>query len=458
MTQPSPSPASLLSRIIADKRRWIAARERQQPLSDFQSTLRRSERDFHRALNATPRALILECKKASPSRGLIRADFDPQAIARVYRDHAAAISVLTDGDYFQGDFRYLRAVSDVVTQPVLCKDFILSPYQIYLASHYRADAILLMLSVLDDAQYRQLAAVATALNMGILTEVSTPAEMARAVALGARAIGINNRNLHDLSVDPERTRHLAALAPPGATLIAESGIHSHAQIRDLGRLVQGFLIGSALMSQPDLRSAVCRLRFGDNKVCGLTRPEDAVSALCSGAVYGGLIFVADSPRYVDIATARGIISAAPLRYVGVFRDAKPASVALAAERLDLHAVQLHGGEDQAYIDSLRPLLPAACRIWKALPVSDTLPTARLHHVDRYLLDGVRPGSGHPFDWRLLDGHPLGDIMLAGGIGADNCRAAADLGALGLDFNSAVESAPGRKDPRKLRAAFQALLA
>lgn len=96
--------------------------------------------------------------------------------------------------------------------------------------------------------------------------------------------------------------------------------------------MQGFLIGSALMSQPDLRSAVCRLRFGDNKVCGLTRPEDAVSALCASAVYGGLIFVADSPRYVDIATARGIISAAPLRYVGVFRDAKPASVALAAER------------------------------------------------------------------------------------------------------------------------------
>lgn len=218
-----------------------------------------------------------------------------------------------------------------------------------------------MLSVLDDDSYRRLAALADSLAMGVLTEVSNEQEMARALALGARVIGINNRNLHDLSVDTARTHHLAALAPASVTLIAESGIHHHAQLRDLGRHVQGFLIGSALMAQADLRSAVCRLRFGDNKVCGLTRPQDAAAAYQAGAIYGGLIFVARSPRYIDIATAQRVMQGAPLRYVGVFRDAQPTSVALAAERLGLHAVQLHGAEDQAYIDRLRPCYPRIAR-------------------------------------------------------------------------------------------------
>lgn len=456
MTAPLSSSPSLLRRIVAGKRRWIAERQRHQPLATFHATLQRAERDFYHALSATECALILECKKASPSRGVIRADFDPQAIARVYRDHAAAISVLTDSEDFQGDFTYLRAVSDVVTQPVLCKDFILDPYQIYLARHYRADAILLMLSVLDDDSYRRLAALADSLAMGVLTEVSNEQEMARALALGARVIGINNRNLHDLSVDTARTHHLAALAPASVTLIAESGIHHHAQLRDLGRHVQGFLIGSALMAQADLRSAVCRLRFGDNKVCGLTRPQDAAAAYQAGAIYGGLIFVARSPRYIDIATAQRVMQGAPLRYVGVFRDAQPTSVALAAERLGLHAVQLHGAEDQAYIDRLRPLLPAHCQIWKALAVGDTLPERNLHQVDRYLFDAARPGGGRPFDWRLLAGQALENVMLAGGIGADNCRQAAALGACGLDFNSALESLPGVKDHAKLQATFLAL--
>ncbi|AOV97150.1 bifunctional indole-3-glycerol phosphate synthase/phosphoribosylanthranilate isomerase [Edwardsiella hoshinae] len=450
------SPPSLLLRIVANKRRWIAMRQQRQPLATFRPTLQPAKRDFYHALRGERCALILECKKASPSRGVIRADFDPQAIARVYRDHAAAISVLTDSDDFQGDFAYLRAVSDVVTQPVLCKDFIIDPYQIYLARHYRADAILLILSILDDDRYRQLAAIAASLAMGVLTEVSNEPEMARALALGARVIGINNRNLHDLSVDTERTRHLAALAPASVTLIAESGIRQYAQLRDLGRRVQGFLIGSALMAQADLRAAVCRLRFGDNKICGLTRPEDAAAAYQAGAIYGGLIFAARSARCVDLATAQHVMQGAPLRYVGVFRDAPASRVALTATRLGLYAVQLHGTEDQAYIDRLRPLLPAHCQIWKALAVGDTLPARNLRLVDRYLFDATHPGGGRPFDWRLLAGQALDNVMLAGGIGADNCRQAAALGVCGLDFNSALESSPGIKARAKLQAAFLAL--
>lgn len=204
-------------------------------------------------------------QKASPSKGLIRDDFDPVAIAQVYQDYASAISVLTDEKYFQGDFAFLPQVSAAVHQPVLCKDFIISEYQIYLARYYQADAILLMLSVLDDSQYRQLSAVAHSLKLGVLTEVSNEEELQRAIQLEARVVGINNRDLRDLSIDLDRTRRLAPRLPEGVSVISESGIHRHAQIRELSRFADGFLIGSSLMSEPDLTLAVRRVILGKTK-------------------------------------------------------------------------------------------------------------------------------------------------------------------------------------------------
>lgn len=132
---------------------------------------------------------------------MIRDDFDPARIAAIYKHYASAISVLTDEKYFQGSFDFLPIVSQIAPQPILCKDFIIDPYQIYLARYYQADACLLMLSVLDDEQYRQLAAVAHSLEMGVLTEVSNEEELERAIALGAKVVGINNRDLRDLSID-----------------------------------------------------------------------------------------------------------------------------------------------------------------------------------------------------------------------------------------------------------------
>lgn len=139
---------------------------------------------------------ILECKKASPSKGLIRAAFDLTEIAEVYQHYATVISVLTDEKYFQGHFADIAQVRQRVTQPILCKDFILSEYQVYLARYAQADAILLMLSVLNDERYTQLATLAHQLGMGVLTETSNEAEFARALALKAKVIGVNNRNLH----------------------------------------------------------------------------------------------------------------------------------------------------------------------------------------------------------------------------------------------------------------------
>ncbi|WP_017799882.1 bifunctional indole-3-glycerol-phosphate synthase TrpC/phosphoribosylanthranilate isomerase TrpF [Winslowiella toletana] len=449
---------TVLKKIVQDKAIWLEARKAQQPLASFQNDVTPASRSFYHALQGTRTVFILECKKASPSKGVIREDFDPATIAGVYKQYASAVSVLTDEKYFHGSFDFLPVVSAAITQPVLCKDFIIDPYQIYLARHYQGDAILLMLSVLDDEQYRQLAAVAHSLNMGVLTEVSNEEELERAIALEAKVVGINNRDLRDLSIDLNRTRQLAPRLAPGVTVISESGISNYAQVRELSRFANGFLIGSALMSEDNLDAAVRRVLLGENKVCGLTRPEDAQAASNAGAIFGGLIFAAGSPRQIDITQARTVIAAAPLKYVGVFRNTTISDVVTTAQALSLHAVQLHGDEDQTFVDALRQQLPPGVQIWKAFSVKGSLPARDWQNVDRYLLDNGNGGSGQRFDWSLLAGEALHNVLLAGGLGADNCVAAAQLGCAGLDFNSGVESAPGVKDSAKFAAVFQTLKA
>ncbi len=449
---------TVLEKIVQDKAIWVEARQQQQPLSTFQNSIEPSSRHFCDALQGARTAFILECKKASPSKGVIREDFDPAAIAGVYRHYASAVSVLTDEKYFQGDFAFLPIVSAAITQPVLCKDFIIDPYQIYLARYYQADAILLMLSVLDDEQYRQLAAVAHSLKMGILTEVSNEEELERAIALQAKVVGINNRDLRDLSIDLNRTRQLAPRLSHGVTVISESGINSYADIRELSHFANGFLIGSSLMEETDLTAAVRRVTLGSNKVCGLTRAEDARAAYEAGALFGGLIFAEGSPRQIDTATAQSVMAAAPLRYVGVFRNASVSDIVTQVSALSLSAVQLHGDETPAFVADLRAALPATVQIWKALRIEGHLPARDWPHVDRYVFDNGNGGTGQRFDWSLLQGQTLNNVLLAGGLGADNCVEAAQLGCAGLDFNSGVESAPGIKDARKIAAVFQTLRA
>lgn len=449
---------TVLAKIVADKAIWVEARKQQQPLASFQNEIQPSTRHFYDVLQGARTAFILECKKASPSKGVIRDDFDPARIASIYQHYASAISVLTDEKYFQGSFDFLSVVSQNAPQPILCKDFIIDPYQIYLARYSQADACLLMLSVLDDEQYRQLSAVAHSLKMGVLTEVSNDEERERAIALGAKVVGINNRDLRDLSIDLNRTRQLAPKLGHGVTVISESGINTYGQVRELSHFANGFLIGSALMAHDDLNAAVRRVLLGENKVCGLTRAQDAKAAYDAGAVYGGLIFAPASPRIVNIDQARETIAAAPLQYVGVFQNADIADVCQKTAVLSLSAVQLHGSEDQAYVNALREALPRNVQIWKALSISDALPARDYHHVDKYIFDNGQGGSGQRFDWSLLQGQPLDNVLLAGGLAADNCVQAAQVGCAGLDFNSGVESQPGIKDARLLASVFQTLRA
>ena len=228
--------------------------------------LERSQRSFAAALRTrsgqglSPQpALIMECKAASPSRGTIRSDYDPAALAAQYAPYAAAVSVLTEPDRFNGSFDDLAAVREVVDVPVLCKDFIVDEVQVLAARSLGADAVLLMLSVVPDDVYRELADLAHSLGMEVLTEVSTPQEMHRASVLGAEVIGINNRNLRTLETDLARTEELAPLAPAGVVLVGESGIGASQDVRRLSGLVDALLVGSSLSGAPDPAEAAREL-------------------------------------------------------------------------------------------------------------------------------------------------------------------------------------------------------
>lgn len=228
--------------------------------------LERSQRSFAAALRTrsgqgrSPQpALIMECKAASPSRGTIRSDYDPASLAAQYAPYAAAVSVLTEPDRFNGSFDDLAAVREVVDVPVLCKDFIVDEVQVLAARSLGADAVLLMLSVVPDDVYRELAELAHSLGMEVLTEVSTPQEMHRASALGAEVIGINNRDLRTLDTDLARTEEMAPLAPAGVVLVGESGVGAPEDVRRLSGLVDALLVGSSLSGAPDPAEAAREL-------------------------------------------------------------------------------------------------------------------------------------------------------------------------------------------------------
>ena len=228
--------------------------------------LERSQRSFAAALRTrsgqgrSPQpVLIMECKAASPSRGTIRSDYDPASLAAQYAPYAAAVSVLTEPDRFNGSFDDLAAVREVVDVPVLCKDFIVDEVQVLAARSLGADAVLLMLSVVPDDVYRELAELAHSLGMEVLTEVSTPQEMHRASALGAEVIGINNRDLRTLDTDLARTEEMAPLAPAGVVLVGESGVGAAEDVRRLSGLVDALLVGSSLSGAPDPAEAARQL-------------------------------------------------------------------------------------------------------------------------------------------------------------------------------------------------------
>jgi indole-3-glycerol phosphate synthase len=261
----------VLLRICANKRMEVAVRKAKIPTEALRQTIASrgdQPRGFGCALkDATvlgKYGLIAEIKKASPSGGLIRPDFDPAALARAYRDGGATcLSVLTDEKYFQGTAEHFRAARAAVDLPVLRKDFILDPWQVYESRAMGADCILLIMACLTDTEARELEALARNLNMDVLAEIHDKRELDRALGLETSLIGINNRDLRTLKTDLATTEELSPLVPPDRFLVAESGIRDTEDLRRLSAVGPNcYLVGESLMRQDDVTAAV-RALLGD---------------------------------------------------------------------------------------------------------------------------------------------------------------------------------------------------
>ncbi len=451
---------SVLENILKDKLLEVSALKKNHTLP---ANITPSDRDFKKALLEKKTSFILECKKASPSKGLIRKDFDLLKIAKTYEKFASCISVLADSKYFLGSYENIKIVSQHSTKPILCKDFIIDAFQIKLARMMGANAVLLMLSALDDKNYLELFNLAKSLNMSVLTEVSNKQEIERLLKLQYDIIGINNRDLHTLKTDINNTLKLRSLLPKDALVVSESGIYSHAQIKALAPYVNGFLVGSSLMKEKDLKKACIKLILGENKVCGLTRIKDAKAVYKNHFIYGGLIFEKSSPRYIKPKEALKITKAVKkLDFVGVFVKDRIKKIQKIAKKLDLKAVQLYG-YSQKEIAQLKKSLPKTCAIWQVVSVqvgsvqvgsvmstNDLAPKIKEASLILYDTKGDKMGgNGVSFDWGILENVKM-PFMLAGGLNLDNIQKALKVKALGLDFNSGLETSPGIKNKDKIK--------
>jgi indole-3-glycerol phosphate synthase len=246
----------ILDDIVTNTRAEVAQRRQCTVLAEMRARAESAPpaRDFESALKHEHVALIAEIKRVSPSRGTLRAELDPAQLARVYaRSGASALSVLTDAKYFHGSLADLEVVREAVDVPVLRKDFVVDEYQLYEARAHQADAVLLIVRILSDAQLRDYLALARSLGLGVLTEVHDEAELDRALAADARIIGINNRNLADFTVSLATTERLAPRIPSGKIIVAESAIFTRADVERVARVgAQAVLVGEALMRAGDV--------------------------------------------------------------------------------------------------------------------------------------------------------------------------------------------------------------
>lgn len=457
-----------LERIVQQTTSDLEQRKRELPLEvvQRQALAQSKSRDFYAALRSNGIKLIAEVKRASPSKGLLAPHLDPLEVARLYEQNgAAAISVLTEPHFFLGSPEYLKAIKQAVQLPVLRKDFILDPYQVYEARAWGADAILLICALLDDIQLRSLLNLAQSLSMHCLVEVHTAEETQRAVAAGAQIIGVNSRDLVTFQMYPHLLRELRPLIPPDRVVVAESGIHNEADARRIARYEpQAMLVGESLVVSPDIPEKMQALLRGANssvqiKICGLRTLDHLRTAIEAGADMVGLVFYEPSHRYIAPFEAKALVATiveeyegrVPVEIVGVFVNRELPYIRDLAQEVGLDAVQLHGDESPDFCQELHLRVIKGLRLRSQTDAG--IVQAYAQTCWRVLLDTPTTqwgGTGKTHDWSLArlvaQDYP---ILLAGGLTPENvAEAIRQVRPWGLDVSSGVET-NRQKDDEKM---------
>ena len=433
---------------------------------------------FEAALRQQDFNFICEVKKASPSKGIIAEHFPYLDIAKEYEvAGAAAISVLTEPDFFKGDKKYLQEIASTVKIPVLRKDFIIDEYQIYQAKVWGASAILLICACLDVPTLIKFRGLADSLGLSSLVEAHDENEVQMAIDCGARIIGVNNRNLKDFTVDVQNSVRLRNLVQDDVIFVSESGLETPEDIQ----VLRDNNIGVALMGETFMRSPnkVEKLAYlyGPTyytpkvKMCGISKAETIPAVVEAKPDYMGLVF-APSKRQVTVDQAKILVEELHRGYakkygsdtehdkndtiktVGVFVNETVDNLVTIANEANLDAVQLHGDEDETFIQSLKERTNV--EVWKAVQIRSAADVEKWidSSADMLLFDAYhkdeRGGTGEVFDWSSLDAFER-PFMLAGGIDSTNvARAIRTVRPYGIDISSGIET-NGVKDDEKITA-------
>ena len=433
---------------------------------------------FEAALRQQDFNFICEVKKASPSKGIIAEHFPYLDIAKEYEiAGAAAISVLTEPDFFKGDKKYLQEIASAVKIPVLRKDFIIDEYQIYQAKVWGASAILLICACLDVPTLTKFRELADSLGLSSLVEAHDEHEVQMAIDCGARIIGVNNRNLKDFTVDVQNSVRLRNLVQDDVIFVSESGLETPEDIQ----VLRDNNIGVALMGETFMRSPnkVEKLAYlyGSTyytpkvKMCGISKVETIPAVVEAKPDYMGLVF-APSKRQVTVDQAKTLVEELHKQYtkrynngaeqsnndeiktVGVFVNETLENLVTIATEANLDVVQLHGDEDESFIQSLKERTNV--EVWKAVQIRSAADAETWidSSADMLLFDAYhkdeRGGTGEVFDWSCLDEFER-PFMLAGGIDSTNvARAIRTVRPYGIDISSGIET-EGVKDDEKIKA-------
>ena len=439
---------------------------------------------FEAALRQQDFNFICEVKKASPSKGIIAEHFPYLEIAKEYEiAGAAAISVLTEPDFFKGDKKYLQEIANTVKIPVLRKDFIIDEYQIYQAKVWGASAILLICACLDVPTLTKFRELADSLGLSSLVEAHDEAEVQMAIDCGARIIGVNNRNLKDFTVDVQNSVRLRNLVQDDVIFVSESGLETPEDIQ----VLRDNNIGVALMGETFMRSPnkVEKLAYlyGSTyytpkvKMCGISKVETIPAVVDAKPDYMGLVFT-PSKRQVTVDQAKTLVEELHKQYanrynrdaeqysnqtlihqesiktVGVFVNETVESLLKIAKEVKLDVIQLHGDEDESFIQTLKE--QSNVEVWKAVQVRSAADAEAWidSSADMLLFDAYhkdeRGGTGEVFDWSSLDEFER-PFMLAGGINSTNvARAIRTVRPYGIDISSGIET-EGVKDDEKIKA-------